>query len=145
MSAYYNEHDPFAAGWLRELKAQHKNGNGFGLTLGMAATLTGWPTPNTPSGGRSVSIEKMDATGRTATVNDATGSDYAYSSGNHDKPVLKLPGAAKLSAGISAATGSTGRSRLNPRFSLWLMGYPPAEWVSCGERVTRSTRGSRRK
>lgn len=25
----------------------------------------GWPTPNTPSGGRSVSIEKMDATGRT--------------------------------------------------------------------------------
>jgi hypothetical protein len=28
--------------------------------------LTGWPTPNTPSGGRSVSTEKMDATGRTA-------------------------------------------------------------------------------
>lgn len=26
---------------------------------------TGWPTPCTPSGGRSVSIEKMDATGRT--------------------------------------------------------------------------------
>lgn len=27
--------------------------------------LSGWPTPCTPSGGRSVSIEKMDATGRT--------------------------------------------------------------------------------
>jgi hypothetical protein len=27
---------------------------------------TGWPTPCTPSGGRSMSIEKMDATGRTA-------------------------------------------------------------------------------
>lgn len=26
----------------------------------------GWPTPNTPSGGRSVSIEKMDATGKSA-------------------------------------------------------------------------------
>jgi len=26
----------------------------------------GWPSPNTPSGGRSVSVEKMDATGRTA-------------------------------------------------------------------------------
>lgn len=26
---------------------------------------TGWPTPNTPSGGRSMSINKMDATGRT--------------------------------------------------------------------------------
>jgi hypothetical protein len=27
-------------------------------------------------------------------VNDATGSQYAYSKGNHNKPVLKLPGAA---------------------------------------------------
>ena len=27
--------------------------------------LSGWPTPNTPSGGRSTSIEKMDITGRT--------------------------------------------------------------------------------
>ena len=26
--------------------------------------------------------------------------------------------------------------KLNPRFSLWLMGYP-IEWASCGERVTR--------
>ena len=32
----------------------------------------------------------------TATVNDATGSKYAYSQGNHDKPVLKLPGVAAL-------------------------------------------------
>lgn len=34
--------------------------------LGRVAWLAGWPSPNTPSGGRSVSIEKMDATGRTA-------------------------------------------------------------------------------
>jgi hypothetical protein len=27
------------------LKEKHKNGNGFGMTLGMAATLAGWPTP----------------------------------------------------------------------------------------------------
>ena len=30
------------------------------------SAMSGWPTPCTPSGGRSVSIEKMDATGRTA-------------------------------------------------------------------------------
>lgn len=30
------------------------------------AQMAGWPSPNTPSGGRSVSIETMDATGRTA-------------------------------------------------------------------------------
>ena len=34
-------------------------------TLTASAEMSGWPTPNTPSGGRSVSIEKMDATGRT--------------------------------------------------------------------------------
>jgi hypothetical protein len=28
-----------------ELKAQHRNGNGFGLTLGMAASMATWPTP----------------------------------------------------------------------------------------------------
>jgi hypothetical protein len=48
------------------LKAKHGNGNGFGLTLGQAASLAPWPTPTVPNGGRSVSTDKMDATGRTA-------------------------------------------------------------------------------
>jgi len=39
----------------------------------------------------------------TATVNDATGSEYAYSGGNHDKPMLKLPGAAKLAGWATPA------------------------------------------
>jgi hypothetical protein len=29
----------------QEVKDKKKNGNGFGMTLGMAVTLTGWPTP----------------------------------------------------------------------------------------------------
>ena len=32
-------------------------------------------------------------------------------------------------------TGNNAPSQLNPRFSLWLMGYP-IEWASCGEQVT---------
>jgi len=32
---------------------------------------------------------------------------------------------------------------LNPRFSLWLMGFPP-EWASCAERVTPLSRRKRR-
>ncbi len=40
-----------------------------------ASDFTGWPT---------------------CTVNDATGSAYTYSRGDHSKPVLKLPGAAQL-------------------------------------------------
>ena len=34
----------------------------------------------------------------TPIVNDATGSQYAYSQGKHDKPVLKLPGAAQMAS-----------------------------------------------
>ena len=36
-----------------EVKARYGHGhNGFGMTLGMASTLTGWPTPNTMTGGQ---------------------------------------------------------------------------------------------
>lgn len=34
--------------------------------------------------------------------------------------------------------------KLNPRFSLWLMGYP-AEWACCGERAMQSCRKSRKR
>ena len=41
-------------------------------------------------------------------------------------------------------TENTGSSQLNPRFSLWLMGFP-IEWAYCGERVTPLSRKSQRK
>ena len=37
-----------------------------GADLQTTAQTTAWPTPNTPSGGRSVSTDQMDATGKTA-------------------------------------------------------------------------------
>ena len=43
-----------------------------------------------------------------------------------------------------AETGKSVKYQLNPRFSLWLMGYP-IEWAYCGERVTLSSRKSRQK
>jgi hypothetical protein len=60
---------------LGRLKEKHSNGNGAGLPLGQACHLAGWPT---------------------STVNDATGSKYAYSQGDHDKPTLKLAGTVDL-------------------------------------------------
>ncbi len=62
----FNPRDEYWIQRRQEQRARRINGNGFGLTLGMAATLAGWPTPNTPSGGRSLDPAKMDATGRTA-------------------------------------------------------------------------------
>ena len=44
----------------------------------------------------------------------------------------------------TAETENTVPSQLNPRFSLWLMGYP-IEWAYCAERVTRSSRKRQRK
>ena len=46
--------------------AESRLAGGHTLNLQDQVTLAAWPTPNTPSGGRSISIEQMDATGRTA-------------------------------------------------------------------------------
>ena len=42
-----------------KIKAEKKNGNGFGLTLGMAAQLVGWPTPMS-NDLRHYSLEALD-------------------------------------------------------------------------------------
>jgi hypothetical protein len=46
-------------------------------------------------------------------------------------------------AGSNVGTGASGVYRLNPRFSLWLMGFPTS-WASCGEQVTLSSPRLRR-
>lgn len=66
-----------------------------------AVMFTGWMTP---------------------TVNDAKGSTCAYANGNHETPVLKLPGQTLSSSRV--LTANTGESALNPAMSRWLMGYP---------------------
>jgi hypothetical protein len=97
--------------------------------------MTGWPTPNTPSGGRSVSIEKMDITGRTADGRKHTASlEHA----------VKFVGPARLTASGEMLTGSSAGmesgGQLDPSMSEWLMGYPPA-WSECAPQPTKKRRG----
>jgi hypothetical protein len=132
-------------------RTEHGCGPSDGVTRGWTpegvARLAYWPTPKVATG------------------------DYQYSSGNHDKIVLNLSGVAKLASWATPTTRDhkdgdatscqnvpvnalLGRQvtlslaetanpgQLNPRFSLWLQGYPTA-WASCGERVIRSSRKSR--
>ena len=63
-----------------------------------------------------------------------TTQDNAQITGQYSKTNgTTLGGAARQ---CSAKTEKSGSYQLNPRFSLWLMGYP-IEWAYCGERVTR--------
>jgi len=134
-----------------------------------------WKERITPSGrricARRASVRRTSDNGcgswPSPVVNAATGSQYAYSRGDHDKRVLKLPGVAKLASwptpcqqdgpkggpgqgsdrlpgaagltaiGFPAATGSPGQ--LNPDHSRWLMGYPIG-WANCAPTGTRSSR-----
>jgi hypothetical protein len=80
-------------------------------------------------------------------VNDATGSDYAYSQGNHDKPVLKLGGVAKLTHWPTAAardhTGGDaeryrGAKSLNGRRSNLNDAVMLSQWATPAHRDYRS-------
>ena len=85
------------------------------------ARLAGWATPCTPSGGRSTSIEKMDATGRTADGRKHTASLEHQVKFAQDGPA-RLTASGEMLTGCSAQMDSGGQ--LSPAHSRWLMGLP---------------------
>ena len=158
---------------------------GHTLNLQDQVTLASWPTPNVPNGGRSVDIQTMDATGRTADGKKHTASlehaakftswptptaqDNDQVAGEYATNGTTLGGASRLSSwatpttrdhkdgdsescqnvpinsllgrqihlsGSPAETAKPGQ--LNPRFSGFLMGYPPS-WDMCAMKVESRT------
>jgi hypothetical protein len=110
------------------LKEKHINGNGFGLTLGMAATLAGWSTPTTRD--HKDGANALDQ----VPVNALLG-----------RQVL-LAGPARLTVSGELLTGSsagiTSGGQLNPVLPRWLMALP-AVWDDCAPTGTRLSRKSR--
>jgi hypothetical protein len=132
-----NDNDSTWEARRAECAARHGN-NGFGMTLGMAATLAGWPTP---------------------IVNDSEGSTHCYSGFKPDGSraiSLKLPGAAKLaswptpqtsdSTGGGQAKRAMGQTRhgsnLND-FTLLSVSSQPARLTASGELLTGCSAGTK--
>ena len=120
MTAYYNEIDPKAASWLPW--RLWDIGSGL-LIYALRASgrrtsdnaCGGWPTPQAET---------------TTTL-------------QFGKPSLALTAFGMLPDDISVEEAKTNGYRLNPKFSLWLMGYP-LPWALFGERAMQSCRPSRR-
>ena len=147
----------------KALKAEHKNGNGFGMTLGQAVSLASWPTPTVHGAERGGQAKRaMGETRHGSNLQDfallaswcfpasrdwkdtpgmaTTGTNL---DGTTRSRVDQLPRRAQLAAsglpliGFLAATEKP--DQLNPRLSGWLMGYP-LTWDLCALRVIPTVR-----
>jgi hypothetical protein len=129
-----------------------------------ASGSSGWPTPmaGTPAQNGNNEAGNNDSSRKTVAlaawptpvVNDTTGSKYAYSQGNHDRKVLKLPGAADQAGWQTPrARGDAGGDRylsgdtknLEDQIRYNLMENPalpphgPARLTATGEMLTGSS------
>jgi len=127
-----------------------------GVSLHHAAQLAPWPTPlvNDTSGStHCYSGKNPDGTNRIALKlpgvvqlapwpTTTTTRDWKDGPQCDNVPLNSLLGRVVWLSGSDVPMEK--RGQLNPRFSLWLMGYP-TEWASCAERVMQSSRKSQRK
>lgn len=105
-------------GWNTPRATDGSNGgpNQAGGALPHDASLAGWAAPNS--------------------------TDHKNRAHPSQSSVLGVQTIGLTPSSFPAPTASTGASRLNPSFSLWLMGYPVAEWVRCAALATPSSRKS---
>ena len=134
-----------------------RNGKLSTDTLDVAAQLTAWPTPTAATGGPSKNPNnKRGIHGGNPMATAASlvpwATPTATDPSRGTKPPRPQDTGIPLTQQVSglnpesstAETESTAPSRLNPRFSLWLMGYP-IEWAYCAEQVTPSSHRQQQK
>lgn len=129
-----------------------RNGKLSTDTLDVAAQLTPWATPTATDPSRGTKPPRPQDTGipltqqvsglsswTTPTLDDTTQRKKKYAQGGSSLSYQSSQVSGLNPQSSTAETESTAPSQLNPRFSLWLMGYP-IEWAYSGERVTPSSR-----
>ena len=127
------------------VKAQKKNGNGFGMPLAVAVRL--WPTPISSSGGPSKATtgnpRSLYSGNPLATaVNMAAARLWTTPTANED--ACGQPGAKmQRMLGNHPDVRSQGSGGLNPTWVEWLMGYP-SEWTALDASATPSCPRSRK-
>ena len=118
----------------------------FPHDLSNASTLASWPSPCTPNGGRSISTDQMDATGKTLDGREHTASLEHAVKFSEVRPYGQYPvrftASGRMLTGSDAAMESSGQ--LNPEHSLWLQGIPRA-WVSFALQAMPSVSRRRRR
>ena len=98
------------------LRQQYNNGNGFGMTLGMAVQIAGWGTPQARD------------------WKDVGDQSNIPVNGYLPRQVMladQARGANTSGSGVETDTIGA----LTPQFSCWIMGFPQ-EWVSCADSAT---------
>lgn len=133
-------------------KAMERRQQGRALNLDDCAVLAGWHTPqahDTSPRGKGQKLKhgtkhgcgdlNRDALSACPTPTSRDYKDASFKIGQ--APINNLLG--RQAALSRVSTEKTVAYRLNPRFSLWLMGFS-ISWAHCAERVTPSSRRSRR-
>ena len=126
---------PTATDPSRGTKPPRPQDTGIPLTQ-QVSELKPWATPNTMD---HMKLRSDEALLRQATVARKGRTFPANLREQVDPRSQEIYASGKIPQSSTAETESTAPSQLNPRFSLWLMGYP-IEWAYSGERVTPLSR-----
>jgi hypothetical protein len=112
------------------------------ISLGAMKHIVAWATPNTMDHMKPRSPEALL---RKKTRPKEIGMKFPNNLREQvDPKSQEIYASGKIPQSSTAETENTAPSQLNPRFSLWLMGYP-IEWAYCAERVMPSSRKRQRK
>ena len=133
------EDQVYLVGWGTPSATERSGQGETNVSLMQQARLAGWPTPNAigdTTGGGSASL----ALKRSRLEKRKSGASIC----SKLRDTAMLAGPCRLGTTTTSSTASTAKpGALNPDFTRWLMGFPPA-WASCAPTAMPSSRKSRR-
>jgi hypothetical protein len=125
---------PNTLDYMKSVNWEARKKKGGCVNLKDQVTLVGWGTPTAYVTNRTPEQQAAKSKELVRSGTSPLGSTLAIEA--------QLAASGSTPSGSGAATKRIGR--LNPDFSLWLMGYP-TEWASCAAQATPSCRKRRKR